>query len=567
MVAKSAAGSTRCDSDQSVSSGHFTMRERFGICCKLSFKPRTVRSRGAILVLLLNYLVMNSISLVYPYIYTNDNAIVVEGLVGFALILPLAGWLADAYIGRYKVISCSMWIMWMASVLATLSSVLAYLVNGYSDANDKVSSILLVVLVIGLAAYQANIIQFGMDQLNDASTTEMKSFIIWYVCTVIGGGSVGDFPLACLGKWHGMIRLIFVTLNLSLALILLFSCNNRLIKEPVSQNPFKLIYRVIRYAIKNKRPRQRSAFTYCEDELPSRIDFGKSKYGGPFTTEQVEDVKTMFRLIPMVLFGGAMAGGIVIANYLRNRLLDLVSIFGRSSELESDSISNTMFKECYSEASYTHTLYYSGAILLIILHEAVIHPVFQSCTPRIESVHKALLGIAIQITRIITIMVYEVISRHNFINNNFRNTSISPPCFFSNSLTYGSLSNSFYPHWITIPDCLTSISLMMIFIGAVEFLSAQVPYIMKGLMVSITFLSSLLSCMVWYVVLLPFKSPLSIWSTGSIIGCGFWYTLLLAVAQSVCLLILIMLKMRYKKRRREDVLPNEHVFAERYYSS
>ena len=68
----------------------------------------------------------------------------------------------------------------------------------------------------------------------------------------------------------------------------------------MTQNPFKLIYKVIRYAIKQKHPRCRSAFTYCEDELPSRIDFGKSKYGGPFTTEQVEDVKTFLRLLLMV---------------------------------------------------------------------------------------------------------------------------------------------------------------------------------------------------------------------------------------------------------------------------
>ena len=30
----------------------------------------------------------------------------------------------------------------------------------------------------------------------------------------------------------------------------------------------------------------------CEDEPPSHIDFGKNKCGGPFSTEQVEDIKT-----------------------------------------------------------------------------------------------------------------------------------------------------------------------------------------------------------------------------------------------------------------------------------
>ncbi len=38
-------------------------------------------------------------------------------------------------------------------------------------------------------------------------------------------------------------------------------------------------------------------FTYWEDSFPSRIDLGKMKYGGPFTTEQVEDVKTLFQVL------------------------------------------------------------------------------------------------------------------------------------------------------------------------------------------------------------------------------------------------------------------------------
>lgn len=49
---------------------------------------------------------------------------------------------------------------------------------------------------------------------------------------------------------------------------------------------------------KHKYPVQRSAFTHCDDELPSRIDFAKERYGGYFTAEQVEDVKTL--RIPLV---------------------------------------------------------------------------------------------------------------------------------------------------------------------------------------------------------------------------------------------------------------------------
>ena len=59
----------------------------------------------------------------------------------------------------------------------------------------------------------------------------------------------------------------------------------------------KLIYQVLKYAAKNRHPRLRSVFTYWEDKPYSRIDLGKNKYGGPFTTEQVEDVKTFFRIL------------------------------------------------------------------------------------------------------------------------------------------------------------------------------------------------------------------------------------------------------------------------------
>ena len=52
----------------------------------------------------------------------------------------------------------------------------------------------------------------------------------------------------------------------------------------------KLIWRVMRFAWKYKNPLQLSAFTYC-DGPPSRLDLGKERYGGPYTTVQVKDVK------------------------------------------------------------------------------------------------------------------------------------------------------------------------------------------------------------------------------------------------------------------------------------
>ena len=67
--------------------------------------------------------------------------------------------------------------------------------------------------------------------------------------------------------------------------------------ESVKGNPYKLVSNVLLFALRHKSPIRRSAFTFSEDERPSRIDFGKQKYGGPYTTEQVEDVKTLLNIL------------------------------------------------------------------------------------------------------------------------------------------------------------------------------------------------------------------------------------------------------------------------------
>ena len=43
--------------------------------------------------------------------------------------------------------------------------------------------------------------------------------------------------------------------------------------------PFKIIFKVLNYARKTKYPERRSAFTYIDEEEPSRLDYGKHKFG------------------------------------------------------------------------------------------------------------------------------------------------------------------------------------------------------------------------------------------------------------------------------------------------
>ena len=80
---------------------------------------------------------------------------------------------------------------------------------------------------------------------------------------------------------------------ISIVIITNFLFKNWLDTIPQITNPIKVIVKVLNYARRNKYPENRSAFTYWEDDYPSRIDLGKEKYGGPFSEEEV---KTVFRI-------------------------------------------------------------------------------------------------------------------------------------------------------------------------------------------------------------------------------------------------------------------------------
>ena len=99
-------------------------------------------------MLVLNYLIVsvwNSLNL-----YNFGGCVY---LLACGFTLPLAGWLADAHVGWYKVIRCSIWIMWSATVLATVSSVIAQLIEGYSSINSKVQWSLYTFIAIGFGGY------------------------------------------------------------------------------------------------------------------------------------------------------------------------------------------------------------------------------------------------------------------------------------------------------------------------------------------------------------------------------------------------------------------------------
>ena len=240
----------------------------------------------------------------------------------FALITlfsPLYGFLADVRCGRYGVLLAAIWLAFCAFVLVSVGAIitLSIGINAWdiNYAHGHVAPILLslaaigiVLFAVGLGFYRANFVQFGLDQLLEAPSKSLALFIHWggVWAERLGMLVIQVFLLVLLCKVKSQPNYVpFCALLqvLMVAFLLIILCFRRkwFYVEPGQNNPYKIVRSVLHYVKQHKYPIRRSAFTYSGDEHPSRMDFAKERYGGPFTTEQVEDVKTFFRILFVLL--------------------------------------------------------------------------------------------------------------------------------------------------------------------------------------------------------------------------------------------------------------------------
>ena len=239
------------------------------------------------------------------------NVKAVVPLTTLAFAIPLSGWLADQKFGNFKVFKAGCVLMFLGS----LSLCLGILVLKNIDSNGRGSFISSIVVAplsslmffSGASACLVTVFQLGLDQMPDASSTDIIGYMLWYFVSIAVGfwssNSLYRINKECSGQEPFIeVWSLYPTFCTSILLCSLFVFGqNWLIIEPKSPQSLKNIYRVLKFAVKHKSPLNRSAFTYWEEDILSRLDLGKSIYGGPFTIEQVEDVKTFFRLLIIFL--------------------------------------------------------------------------------------------------------------------------------------------------------------------------------------------------------------------------------------------------------------------------
>ena len=462
---------------------------------------------------LLHFTFAGTNSLAFNILNISSKTVVfsIQGLV--FILYPLIGLLADIKLTRYRMICMSCWVLLIGHTIASAECIIGTIgensTNGFYLVNI---GLVLILMIVGKGMFESTVIQFGTDQMIEASSAQLSTFIHWYywslyvgnLCNDVIAFGVAEYFSQCHFNFQhldvNVIKLILSVLALiciiqsilcCIVLLLLYikKFKNYLNIEPVGVNPIKQIIDVLKYAYHHKYPVRRSALSYYKNTYPSRIDFGKVQYGGPFTNEEVEDTKTVLRLLVLLLssFGFHLSsGGFSISNHILYKscpssfillyfisnpsfLSILITFLGIPifHALKMSTIGKyipNMIKRMWFG---TFLLFLQEIISLIISsHIRYINTDILKCIARYNIYQSP------------TVICYFSVSQ--YANNTEWNTTdcvnVCPSSLYT-------MDNTLM--WLLVPQILYGFGYMLVFVSILELICAQVPFRMKGFMIGI----------------------------------------------------------------------------------
>ena len=421
------------------------------------------------------------------------------------LSFPLVGLLADVWIGRYKAITAGIIMCFLAWIFAGIG----YIVRDVFD-----SHIIFYILyglaylleLVGYTTFKANIVQFNVDQLVGASADELSTVIYWHCFSI---------PLAfdvlqlcrCLTDSFILSSYIISGVSVSVVLVTHYFFKHWLENISLIDNPIKLIVRVLNYARKHKYPENRSALTYWEEEIPSRLNLGKEKYGGPFSEEEVENVKTIFHMIPL--------------------FISMIA-FGCTDEVYWNIISGQVIKvsyiSCFTSLNFFKFLTSTVLLVCYFLLRLCLHKYIPSMLKKIG------LGLLFAVCSMAS---YTVILR-----------------FYGNEPSYNNV--------LIIPQVLFGIIYVLIIPTSLEFTIAQCPVQMRGVMVGMW----IASIGIGYAININIKYPFG--CTTDVLCTNFKYYATKTGIVLLILIVFVILAKYYKFRVRENEV-NIHQIVDDHY--
>ena len=269
-------------------------------------------SKALVLVLLINALFSTALygvtsevlKLIIGPEFVLARNLVIHGVT--QIFFPVAGHLADSYVGKHSVIRFSLWVGWAGFAAMGIFFSLETFDDRVNTLNQYlVMPLIFVLLSVSYIFFTATVISFGMDQLQGASHIHYRSFFYWWYWTLNIGVIIVHVPQYCQTsvEMGVTVQAEIGTVCLSLALILDALFKHWFVIEPKSgkSNPISQIFRILM----EMRGRGRRSSQWIPSSVRhevdlhriNRLDLVKKRYGGKYETEEVEDVRTFFRML------------------------------------------------------------------------------------------------------------------------------------------------------------------------------------------------------------------------------------------------------------------------------
>ena len=424
----------------------------------------------------------------------------------------------------------------MVAVLVILSAFIMLQFNCTLVPGIVLMFIALPVCMAGMACSLVCVLPFIIDQMIRTSADDIGAAVQW----TYWGAAVVNIAIELIlcspvvivkPQLKSILPMALLSvITFSLTTILITDCLCHKLKRT---NPFTTIFRVLNYARKTKYPERRSAFTYIDEEEPSRLDYGKHKFGGPFTEEEVEDVKTILRMLPLFLF-------VFLANIMTD---------GQVSHFHVHIIpTNTQMFECVGLTPFI--VDNIVATLLIPAYRFIFFPLLRTKLPKFFK----RIGAGMFVCFISTLINLSLnIVGHLHSNTTSCMFAIQPP---------GSTNTLPVPiYWLLIPDILHGTGGLMISCTALEFLMAQTPLFVRGIAIGMTVTVTIVGVLV-HAGLVRILSKFDMSKVTP--SCGFYYYLVLSILLILSLVLFTIAAKRYKLRERERHV-NIQAIAEEHY--
>ena len=475
------------------------------------------------------------------FIFTHNLGFAFDFVLNFGyLLLPVSGWAIETWIGRYWAIIAGVVVSMVTILMLQVSFVLLQFDMTPIPA-FVLAFIAMVLYTICFGSVYTNMLPFTLDQMIGASADELSAVVQWYYWIWSSTYLIfGSFPcvlqlfpkqLKFLNNFPVIILITFGTLCLSTALVLDCLFHKWLKIYRTTSRPLKLIFQVLNYARKNNYPQLRSAFTYIDEEQPSRLDFGKHKFGGPFTEEEVEDVKTVFRLI--VLFTFAIPLLLCSFSDYDYAQFELHAIVATKQDIT-----------CVQNLQVTTIG--AAAFVVIPVYRVILYPLVGKYVPSMLRI----CGLGIILWLVGTIVKLSIDSIGHFYSN-------ASQCIFDNNVATGTIPVPL--HWVLLIEAVQAVGILMGTCSTIEFMMAQTPNQMRGIMMGWYFAPAGIAGLGSYFLKMAFHQFQT--ATPS---CVFYYYLVLTLLMLLTLILFTFLAKCYKLRERERHI-NIHAIAEEHY--